>query len=244
MSQKDDYNKELPAMEALASNQVKSPNMPVEIATQEAEDQYQVALKYQEQLATAGMTTEVLDTLKSRANALREAEAQWRIIYNSQQANIKNWNEQEPVGIALQKELKNVFRYAFRNDAVTLAKVREIANGKGDKDMIQDLLEYAVLGNSNPDPLTAVNFDLTKLDTATSLSETLSQLLAKATTDKQAQHKYKNTRDRAYTIMKQTLDQVRDCGKFVFIDQPTIKKMFASAYARKHRDNNKDAEQE
>ena len=234
MSQKEDFISQEPAMKALAANEVLTPNMPVNVAAQEAEDQYNIAMIYQTQLATAGVTIDTINLLLTRANALREAEAQWRTTYNSEQADVKNWEEQSPAGYALKKELSAAFRFAYRKDSRLIAKVREIAKGTGDDDMIQDLLEYAVLGQANPAQLQAINFDLTKLDTATTLSATLGTLLSKSIGDKKSQHLLKDVRDRAFTIMKETLGYIRDAGKYVFTDQQDICKLFTSDYLRKH----------
>ncbi len=93
MSQKEDFISQEPAMKALAANEVQTPNMPVNVAAQEAEDQYNVAIIYQTQLVTAGVTIETINLLLTRANALREAEAQWRTTYNSEQEDVKNWED-------------------------------------------------------------------------------------------------------------------------------------------------------
>ncbi|MUP15636.1 hypothetical protein [Ancylomarina euxina] len=209
--------------------------MPVNVAAQEAEDQFNIAIIYQTQLATAGVTVDSINLLLTRANALREAEAQWRTTYNSEQVDVKNWEDQAPAGYALKKDLSAAFRFAYRKDSRLLAKVREIGKGTGDDHMIQDLLEYAVLGQSNPTQLEAINFDMTKLDTSTVLSETLSTLLSKSVGDKKSQHLLKDVRDRSFTIMKETLDYIRDAGKYVFNDQLDIRKLFTSDYLRKHQ---------
>ena len=242
MSQKEDFISQEPAMKALAANEVQTPNMPVDVAAQEAEDQYNIANIYQTQLATAGVTVETINLLLTRTNALREAEAQWRTTYNSEQADVKNWEDQAPAGYALKKDLNAAFRFAYRKDSRLLAKVREIGKGAGDDDMIQDLLEYAVLGQANPTLLEAITFDMTKLDTATTLSGTLGTLLSKSAGDKKSQHLLKDLRDRAFTIMKETLDYIRDAGKYVFNDQPDISKLFTSDYKRSHKSTPDDEE--
>ncbi len=50
MSQKEDFNKELPNMQALQASEVKTPNMPSQYAAQEADETYAIAIKYQNQL--------------------------------------------------------------------------------------------------------------------------------------------------------------------------------------------------
>lgn len=234
MSQQDDFTSQEPAMNALSANEVKRPNMPVAVAIQEADDQCNIATIYKANLAAVGVSEDTINLLHIRSNALREAEAQWRITYNSNDEDVKNWNEQSPAGFALQKDLSESLHFAYRKDSRSLAKTREINSGSGNDNMIQDLLEYAVLGKSNPGPLEAIHFDMTKLDTAISLSESLSILLSKSIGDKKMQHLLKDVRDRSFTIMKETLDYIRDAGKYVFNDQPAIRKLFTSDYLRKH----------
>ena len=234
MSQKEDFISQEPAMKALVPTDVRAPNMPVDVATQEAEEQYNIANIYKVNLTAVGVTEDSINLLLTRSNALREAEAQWRTSYNAEQVDVKNWEEQSPLGYALIKELSAAFSFAYREDSRLIAKIREIRKGSGDDDMIQDLLEYAVLGQANPVQLQAINFDMTKLDTATALSESLSILLAKSIGDKKSQHLLKDVRDRSFTIMKDRLDYIRDAGKYVFAEQPEIKKLFTSDYVRKH----------
>lgn len=234
MSQKEDFISQEPAMNALEASAVKTPNMPVGVAAQEAEEQHNIALVYQAELLSVGVAESTISLLLTRANALRESEAQWRTTYNSEQEDVKNWELQSPVGYALKKELSAAFHFAYRNDSRILARVREIGKGSGNDDMIQDLLEFSILGKANTEALEAINFELAKLDIAALLSETLSALLAKSVGDKKMQHLLKDVRDRSFTIMKETLDYIRAAGKYAFNSQPDIKKLFTSDYLRKH----------
>lgn len=238
MSQKEDYSAQLPNMMAIPSNQVKIPTIPTDVAIQEAEDLYQTALKYKDELSSVGLTEATITQLTTRASALKEAQSLWQANYNTGQGAIKQWDELSPDGYALQRKLNLAFRYAYRNHSRILGRVREIADGSGDDDMIQDLNDYSVLGTENTAQLSAISFDLTQLDTAAELSKNLGTLLAQANGTKNSEHEYKNIRDRAFTLVKQSIDEIRECGKYVFADQPDIKKLFASDYARRHKTRN------
>ncbi len=82
--------------------------------------------------------------------------------------------------------------------------------------MIQDLNDLAVLGKTNPEPLTLINFDVTKLDTAATMADEMAVILAAANGDKQKDSESKTIRDKAYTYLKVVLDEVRETGKYVF----------------------------
>jgi len=235
MSQIEDYNAELPNMMAIPANLVKIPNVPTDKAIQEAENLVQTGFKYEVQLTSVGLSKSTITQLSVRASALKEAQSRWQANYNSGKGAVKQWDELSPEGYALQRKLNQAFRYAYRHHPRILGRVKEIASGKGSFDMIQNLNDYSVLGKENPDPLNEANFDLTELDTAANLSDNLGTLLAKANGIKNSEHEFKNIRDRAFTLVKELVDEIRACGKYVFADQPDIKKLFASDYLRKHQ---------
>ena len=53
-------------------------------------------------------------------------------------------------------------------------------------------------------------------DEAAATADTLSDLLAKATTDRAENSSARVIRDQAYTYIKQAVDEVRACGRFTF----------------------------
>ena len=66
-------------------------------------------------------------------------------------------------------------------------------------------------------------------------AEHLSVLLARVHTERGEQYILRNQRNRAYTHLKEAVDQIRRCGKFAFASQPERLKGYASAYGRKNR---------
>lgn len=233
MGQIEDYNAVLPQMEALNNEDIKQPNIPIDIVIQEAENLHESAVKYSTELTSADLTDELIAQLIIRAGALREAQSRWQANYLAGQDAIKLWDEKAPLGYELQKKLANAFRYAYRNNKRLMGRVREILKGSSHVDMIQDLNDYAVLGKENPEELQAINFEMPVLDQSAQLSDELAELLARSNGARKDQHAFKDIRDRSYTLLKESMDHVRDCGKYVFFDEPEIKKRFTSSYYRK-----------
>jgi hypothetical protein len=94
------------------------------------------------------------------------------------------------------------------------ARVRE---GRGHKDMVLDLLAYAILTENNPEPLARMPlFDSEKVAEAKALHNTLSDLLARSTIDPKEIAEAKKVLDRAYTYYKLAADEVKEHGQFVF----------------------------
>ena len=82
--------------------------------------------------------------------------------------------------------------------------------------MIQDLIELAVLGEKYPEPLTAVQFDLDKLQQGRSVSHAMSELLAAANGAAGDSNETKVLRDKAFTLLAERDRTIREYGRYVF----------------------------
>ncbi len=132
-------------------------------------------------------------------------------------------------------------RYAYRRHPDLLKRVSDIADGSGYADMIQDMNDIAVLGQENSDRLTRINFDQTLLDSAATTAAEMGDLLARASTDRDDYSASRIIRDQAYTYLKEAMDEVRDCGQYVFWQNDIRLKGYASSYLRKKRNARKSA---
>jgi len=232
MSNSEDFNALIDVIKAIPENQIRIPAIPVNVYLQEAEDLYHWAKDDAAELDKGGITAEMIEELPVRTGACREAQSLWfKDHYTSKEAK-KLWDKQSPAAYDLRDELLHDFRYAFRDNTQLLGRVSEIADGTGHADMIQDLNDLAVLGRENPDPLAAINFDVTQLDTAAQTADSMAELLAQSNGDQQEGNPAKIIRDRAYTHLKQLVDDIRACGKYVFWKKPEKLVGYSSHYYR------------
>jgi len=79
------------------------------------------------------------------------------------------------------------------------------------------------------------------LHQAAGTADKLSDLLARATTDRADNNSSRVMRDKAYTHLKQAVDQVRECGQYVFWRNEARLKGYASHYHRRTRRSSKDS---
>lgn len=236
MANIDDYQAKLAEIQAIPNEEVKEPGIPVDIALQEAENLHHWSLDDAEALKVVGITKAMINDLPVRAGACREAQSIWNKDYRSQQEAQKHWAEQSPEAYAFRDDLLASLRFAYRKDAALLSRVSAITEGGGHADLIQDLNDIAVLGRENPDPLTAIGFDLTQLDRAATRADELADLLAEANGDKADPNESKIIRDKAYAYMKALVDEIREAGKYVFRKDNNRLKGYSSGYWRKlHR---------
>lgn len=230
MANIDDYNARIGEISTIPDDKAPEPVMPVDVFLQEAENLYQWSLMDVAALATIGISAAVLNEIPVRAGACREAQSRWFKDRNSQLEAQREWSLQSPLAYALRDELLHTFRYAYRNDAALLARVAGIAEGNTHADMIQDLNDLSVLGKNNPAPLQAIGFDLGKLDTAAATSDAMANLLAMANGDRASQSETKKIRDKAFAYLKESVDQVREAGKYLFWKNENRYKGYVSKY--------------
>ncbi|MCY1720704.1 hypothetical protein OU798_10140 [Prolixibacteraceae bacterium Z1-6] len=246
MANIDDYNATLAEIQAIPNEEVKEPGMPVDIALQEAENLHHWSLDDADQLQVVGVTNKMIEDLAIRAGACREAQSIWNKDSRSQQEAQKQWGIQSPLAYDFRNDLLASLRFAYRKDDALLSRVSAITDGGGHADMIQDLNDIAVLGRENPDPLTAIGFELDQLVLAATRADELADLLAEANGDKADPNESKMVRDKAYIHMKELVDEIREAGKYVFRKDPKRLKGYSSEYwrklHRKQKNNDEDAE--
>lgn len=232
MANIDDYNAKIGEILAIPDKDVVELTMPVDVYLQEAENLGKWSLMDLVPLAAVGITDVKIADLTVRAGALREAQSNWFKDRNAQLDAQREWGIQSPLAFDLRDELVHTFRYAFRNDASLTARVAAIAEGSSNSDMIQDLNDLSVLGKKNVALLQAIGFDSNKLDVAAETSNAMAELLASANGDKSVQSETKMIRDKAYTYLKQRVDEIRDAGKYVFWRNEKRLKGYRSEYLR------------
>lgn len=236
MSNKEDYETKLAEITAIADDQIKTPsNIPVDVYAQEADNLYKWCQRDQAALTANGLSWDIVTDLLVRSGALREAESEWNLERYNRQEAIKLWAEQSPLAYRFRDKLLHDFRYAYRDDKKLVDKVNEIAVGESHADMIQDLNDLSLLGKRNPDPLVAINFDMSRLDQAATMSDEMSSLYSDSTTGRFEYNESKKIRDQAYTYLKEAVDQVYACGQYVFWQNEDRLARYRSAYLRRRR---------
>jgi hypothetical protein len=216
-----------------ALTDVSSPNLPVAVALQEAEDLAVWCQPDKSSLEAAGLSWELVTSLPLRANMCRVFQSQWQKEYQSQEESQRVWGNCSPSAYSLRDELVHHQLYAYRNFPDLRSKVQHIAQDLGHAGMIQNLSDLSVLGKANPAPLVKISFDMKLLDQAEVQSAEMAKLLAKNNGDKMSVSASRVLRDKAYTYMKQAVDEIRQCGQYVFYRNEERKKGYISRYKKR-----------
>jgi len=230
MSFIEDFNTWKEPIEAMPLEDVKLPDMPVDTAAADAETLRVEAEEDKVNLEAAGMDWSMVEDLLTLPGALRFAQAEWMSEYRARQDAQKEWLDKSPDAYDLKNELLHHFSFAYRNEPDVKKKVMRIREGSGHADMLQDLMDLAVLAEKNPEPLTAINYN-TELNTkARSLSHDMAELLANANGSKDESSAIKIRRDKVYTLLSERIRAIREVGQYVFWRNPERKAKYVNNY--------------
>lgn len=235
MSNQTDNAAMLEAAQNLDPQLEKTPYIPLGIYLQEAEDLYHWCKDDESVLTNAGLAAEVITNLPVLTGACREAQSIWRKEQQTQKDAERMWTEESPHAFDFRDELIHSFRFAFRKSADLLSRIEQIADGGSNADLLQDLNDLAVLGRGNTEALELISFDVQKLEQAAEMSDHLADLLGQANGERKSDNDSKEIRDQMYSLLKQTVDEIRDCGKFIFWKDEKRLKGYSSAYQRRIR---------
>ncbi|MCP4155831.1 MAG: hypothetical protein GY757_49355 [bacterium] len=214
---KEDYKRKLATIRDIGEERIKHPHhIPVGIYLQEAETLYHWVQEDLDSLTGVGLTPGLVEDLPTRCGALFEAEAIWQVSKKARSDTTKDWKTKSRQAYELREQLLSTFRFAFRKHPDLMKTVADIAKGNSNADIIQDLNDLAVLGRIEPALLEVAGFDLTLLELAAGISDEMASLLAEINCSRESLSLEKITRDQAFTHLKEGVDEIRECGRYVF----------------------------
>jgi hypothetical protein len=228
MSYSDDFEQWKEIIENVPTKDVKLPNLPTDDFVASTETLAIDANEDRDALAGAGLDVKLIDDLTPLSGALRYCQANWMSIFRAREEAQNQWAEQSPLAFEFKNELLHDFSFAFRNLSDVKKKVMRIREGGSNADMVQDLIELAVLGEKYPEPLAAIHFDMEKLSQARTLSHSMSELLAASNGAAGEGNESKVLRDKAYTLLAEKAGIIREYGQYVFWkDENKLKRYYA-----------------
>lgn len=232
MSDLLDLQELMPQITSVPKEDIKSCPMPFVNYLAEAEGLYVRATKDLPQLQAVGMKAELLPVLLKLTGAVRMANANWEQLTTERKEAIQDWKKESPAMYALRDELLDHLEFAYRNDDRLLDQLAAIKEGDSHADAIQDLTSLAVLGQANPEPVEAINYELAKLDEAAQMADRMAGLLGAVNGQMYTDDESKLIRDKGYTLLKKVVDEIRSYGKFVFRKEAEYVKGYTSKYER------------
>lgn len=233
MGNRNDFDTLKEVIESIPDEKVLSPSIPVSNYVQEAEDLYKWSVEDIEKLRICGVDEDKLEDLLVRTGACREAQSEWSKELKSQKEAARIWSDKSPDAYDLREELLHTYQFAFRNNEELFTTLNNIREGSGHADMIQDLNDLVVLGNAQQELLQIINFNQSKIEQAAQMADEMAGILADANGEKLKESATRVTRDKSYTYLKELVDEIRACGKFVFWKNENRLKGYRSQFLRR-----------
>lgn len=232
-----------PILDAIPEEDVKSPNLPVDVSIQESNDVLHWCRKDKSAFLKIGLLEEDIESIPLRIEALRYIESMWLTDRFNREQTLILWKEKSIPAYKLRDQLLHDFRYAYRKNSSVLRRVKLIGSGNGHADMIQDLSDITAVGREFPDELATIGFDISQLEKTEEMAANLSNILSESRVGED----YKETKDlrnRAFTYLKQIIDDIREAGQYLFWKDDVKLAHFRSAYYHKHNNSFKKKEKE
>lgn len=221
---------QLQTLNAIPDHQLKRPSMPVAHYLQEANNLSVWISDDREKLLGAGLPPEIFDRLQEGFELLKYFEVNSKKQRNQPTAAMNLFQAKLREGQQLQLTLARDFRYAFRHHPALAAKAREMVRKSPQAALFQALNNLALLGEDQLALLLKINFNPEKLERARQLSDELPELRAAVSASPK---ELKDMRDRAFLFLKATVDELYECGRYVFRDEPSRLKGYYSCYMQK-----------
>ena len=216
MSDNQNYLEKLRIISAIPKQAIKKPTIPVSIYIHYAEKLYQWMKDDMPEFAAAGFKISLVEDLPARISACRVAQS----ICVSEPDKIENackeWLRLAPEAMDLRELLLNTYYYIFRSNDDLLYQLNLIDEDESDIDLMKDLNHLYILGKTNSEELQLINFDLFILEEAAVRSIQLSEILSDANGDNSKEKKAMDIRDQSYTYLKELIDEIKSCGRYLF----------------------------
>ncbi len=229
MSNSSDLAKHIELINSLPDTEIKTIKMPLYTFLQEAENLAIWAIEDLGVLKRKKFDETKITLIQELAGACRHAQSLWNKELNSRSDARSLWKIEGAKGFKLRNELIRGLRFAFRKNRDRLKAINAVGMGSTNSDMIQDLSDLAVIGKNNIELLDSI-VDKDMLNEAENLSDKLAVILAKANGDIRTTDSTKKFRDKAYSVLKTEVDELRNYGKFVFRKNSDRLKGYLSTY--------------
>jgi len=231
-------------IEAVIVNNESRIYAPAEIYAGEALELQVIATEDMPDLSNAGMTKEKVDDLIPLACAYLHCDTLCDTTTPSLNPIRIEWKTKYEEALHLKDFLLNAGRFGFRKDTDMLKEITRITEGNNEEDDLKDLNDISVLYKKQPEPLRNINFDFNLLDLAAQYSSELSILRAKKSVGIFEEVDYSELRLKAYWLLKELVDEIRDCGKYIYWDNSEKRKRYTSDYIRAKKRRQKNSEED
>ncbi len=224
----------MPALLAIPSSEVISPNMPVATFVIEMESLKETYTKDTLHYAQRKIDTAILaGALDGAVAGLRAAEIAWTKALRANTDATAAWKELQKEAYELRAEAEASLEFILPEDSDARRRLAQILEGTGHADMIFDLGKLAMLCREFTTELSAIAFTPPMIERLDELYRTLADVYGKVSSEKGDQHEARVIRDRAFVYCKGIERHIKKAAKLVLRKEPELLKRYRSGYQHK-----------
>lgn len=222
------YEALLPVISALTK--FSPPTMPIEETVGEGNRVTILIREDRPKLERSDIDFNYLDSFEARAGALSWSAAQVTTYVDMQSTAKKEWDVLKPEANIVRKKFLKALKRACRKNSELAAAVERIIAGQGNLDWVLDFLSMHKLGKEVRELLIKVNADLSLIDRCAELHTQLQDILSRMTIDPKKLNEAKTIFYKAWTYLKEALDEVYEAGQYVFDEDDPRHSLYYSDY--------------
>lgn len=222
-------------LDDLPAEEVRPPTIPVDNLVAEALALSVTATSVRDDLVAKGLPPEQIDNLPTYAHGLAEAQAELNAIRGLKRSEAEI--NLEAQGVELRAEMIADGRFALRKNRDAQAALDRVQEGTGLDDLVQDLKDLAAFHGRFASDLETIGAEpKVKAERARKVAGELEGYVARRRGADGEEVGALDTRDRAASLLIETMAEVRAAGAYAFRKNPRVLVKFRSAYnARRGR---------
>ncbi|HEU4411484.1 MAG TPA: hypothetical protein VFS43_39935 [Polyangiaceae bacterium] len=218
----------------LPEDEVRPPPLPIDRMSAEAHTLALTAESARAELVAKGLDPAQIERLPVLARAATEAQSQVNALRGAQRSQDEIALENEAV--ELRADMMAAGRFGLRKNNDAQAALDRVQEGNGLDDLVQDLKDLAAINDRYAADLEVIGADPKgKAARARALAGKLEIVLATRRAADRTEHAAMDTRDRAATLLAETMADVRAAGVYAFRKDPRMLAKFRSAYNQRRR---------
>lgn len=245
ISAKEAYNKHFCEFSVIPREDLLSMHMARRDVIGEAEELKIVSTEDMEVLVKASCPRVYIETLDERIGAYAHASSIWENSEFDTSEARKEWLGVEGPAFDKKSQLLHDMKHGLRNEPDQLRYLKKITKGGGNLDLVMDFKDAATLGRKNLPALSAVNFDLSRLDDAEATYDKLSDLRSASNMSPADLEELKILAFQAFTYLQEAVAEIRINGQHVFWKDPERLDLYKSDHYQrvgKIRTKNEESE--
>ncbi|MCT4648174.1 MAG: hypothetical protein N4A74_24510 [Carboxylicivirga sp.] len=224
--------------EALTKDQNRKIHMPVDVFLSEVRHLLAACEQDHDLLVTHGLVATLIPEAEVLFGLSEEAHLNWKKLSREQEPARIIWNERKNEIKETRDTLLTDYRYVFHKDKIIRQKLKARNFSNMYKNMIGDVEMLVYIGQHHPDQMNILDYKPGYLANVRSTIQEWRKILSNKNASQNGARKWKDQRERLLSLLKQRVEDIRWCGKFLWRNDPQKQAAYISLYNQQRNRRN------